>query len=148
MRRDRFLAVVSAAQITTGVTGLVLALRRHYAYHFLFLRGRPDRVACDAIGMGTALSAPVPMLVAQATGIVVLRRSRSRWAVLMLTALGAAMVPGYMGEALVRERLRNWRHHPIESALVASASGLAATMAIVGRPLVSGRPGYASLEGV
>src|SRR5690348_16118521 len=99
MRNDRVLAAVSTAQLATGGAGLALALRRRHAYHFLFLHGDPDRVALDAITMGTALSAPLPMLVAQAAAIAGLRRGRSNWPVRLLIGLGAAMVGGYLGEA-------------------------------------------------
>jgi hypothetical protein len=130
MNRQRLLAVLSGLQLATGVAGMAVAIRRRYAYDFLFLHGRSDRVARDALWMGTAYSAPTPMLVAQAIATVrVLRRPSP--AAIVLGALGAAMVPGYLGEARVRTRLSAAGRDPFETPLVVVAFALAATMAAV-----------------
>jgi hypothetical protein len=136
MRRDQILAAVSAAQLVTGAAGLAMALRRGHAYHFLFLRGRPERVAREAVTMGTAFSAPAPMLVAQAAAVVGLRQGGPGWPATVLAGLGAAMVPGYLGEELVRRRLRPSGYDRIETPLVASALTLSAAMAVAGWPYV------------
>jgi hypothetical protein len=129
MDRDRWLAAVSAAQLGAGLAGLAVALKRRHPYDFLFLHGRPENIACDAVVMGTAFSAPYGMLAAQAVATVQLLRGSSQPARLVLGALGAAMVPGYLGEAHVRRRLRLSSFDPLESSLVLMGITLAAAVA-------------------
>jgi hypothetical protein len=130
--RDRLLAAVSAAQLATGVAGMAIALERRHAYNFLLLHGRPEKVARDSLGMGTALSAPAVMLVAQGVAAArLLRRSPGPWN-LILGALGATMVPGYLGESLVRRRLHPSSWDRVESPLAVTGIALAATMAVLG----------------
>jgi hypothetical protein len=133
IRNDRLLAAASAAQLAVNVAGLVVALKRRRAYDFLVLHGRPENVARDAIWMGTALSAPAPMLVAQSWAITRLRRDASDRERLVLGGLGAAMIGGYLGEALVRKRLRPSGWDAVESPVAAAGLALAATMAVVAR---------------
>jgi hypothetical protein len=59
MSQDRRLAIVSLAQLVAGVLGMAIAVRRRHHYDFLFMHGRPERVARDTVLMGTAFSAPV-----------------------------------------------------------------------------------------
>ena len=127
----RALAVVSGLQLAVGLVGLRTALRRRHAYEVLWLRGSPDSVARDAVTMGTALSAPAPMLVAQAVAVAAAARGSER-AQLALGVLGAAMVAGYLGERLVRERLTASGWEPFESPLVGAGLGLSAAMAVLG----------------
>lgn len=108
---------------------MAVALRRGRAYDFLFLHGRPESIARDSVLMGTALSAPVTMLTAQAVATVLSRRGGSRYADLVLGALGATMVGGYLGERLVRHRLSRPGWDAVESPLVMTGLGLAAAMA-------------------
>jgi hypothetical protein len=131
MARDRLLASVSAAQLSFGVAGLAIACKRRLAYDFLMLHGRAENVGRDAITMGTALSAAVPMLVAQAVAVARLRRGSSRPARVALGTLGAAMISGYLGEALVRRRLRPSGWERVESTVAAAGLGLAVTLAAV-----------------
>ena len=56
MTRDRRLAMVSGAQLATGLVGMAVAVRRRHEYDFLFLHGHPDHVARDTVLMGTACS--------------------------------------------------------------------------------------------
>jgi hypothetical protein len=58
MDRSRLLVVVSAAQLASGVTGMVVALRRTHPYDVFWMHGQPDEIARDTIFKGTALSAP------------------------------------------------------------------------------------------
>ncbi len=130
--RRRFLTAVSTAQLALGGAGLVVALQRGHAYDFLWLHGRRDTIARDAALMGTALSAPAPMLVAQTVLTAVVARRRSRRAARGLGVLGAAMVGGYLGERLVRQRLRPSGWDAVETPLVVGGVGLAAAMAAAG----------------
>jgi hypothetical protein len=121
------LALVSTAQLGTGIVGMTVAIRRGHAYEFLFLKGRADRVARESLLLGTALSAPVAFLATQALAIKVLAERRDPDAVGILRLLGATYVVGYLGERLVRERLRHW--DPVETPLAAVSIALAAAMA-------------------
>lgn len=135
----RTLAMVSLAQLCCGVAGLLVAIRKGHAYDLLWWHGPPDKVLRDALGPGTALSAPAPMLVAQAASIAALRRGPDVVAQRWLTALGAAMVPGYLVERHVRARLQRAGWHPVETPLTAAGLGLAAAMAAVGARSIRGR---------
>jgi hypothetical protein len=107
---------------------MAVAIRRQHAYEFLFLAGREDRVARDSLLLGTALSAPAAFLATQALAIRVLVEREDPDAVGILRLLGLTYVAGYLGERLVRERLRHWE--PVESSLAAAGIALAAAMAV------------------
>jgi pimeloyl-ACP methyl ester carboxylesterase len=132
--RRRLLAAVSVAQLATGLGGMVLALRRRHPYDLAWMRGRTDAIARDTILKGTALSAPVSNLLAQAALTAVVARRPSRGAARALGALGALQVAGYLGERLVRRRLRPSGWDPVESPLILAGIGLAVAMAALGRP--------------
>jgi hypothetical protein len=111
---------------------MAVAVKRHHAYDVPLLHGRPDKVARDALLMGTALSAPGVMLAAQGWAIVRLLRGSPNPARRVLGGLGATMIAGYSAERLVRRRLRPSSWDPVESPLAATGMTLAATMAILG----------------
>ncbi len=126
------LVVVSAAQLGSGLTGLGLAIARGHSYDLPMLHGDPARIARSAFPMGTALSAPGPMLIAQTIATVTLANGPNRRATRTLAVLGALMVPGYLGERLVRHRLAPAGWDRLESPLAAAGLGLAAAMAALG----------------
>src|SRR5215213_5918994 len=130
--RSRLLVAVSVAQLATNVTGLVVALRRRHPYDVFWMHGQADTVARDAILRGTALSAPVSSLLAQAAMTVLVARRPSHGAARALAGLGALQVPGYLGERLVRRRLRPSGWDAVESPLAAAGLGLAGAMAALG----------------
>jgi pimeloyl-ACP methyl ester carboxylesterase len=129
---SRLVAAVSAAQLATGVAGMVVALRRRHPYDLFWMHGQADTVARDAILKGTALSAPLANLLVQAALTAVLARRPSRGAAWALAGLGALQVPGYLGERLVRRRLRPSGWDRLESPLAAAGIGLAGAMAVLG----------------
>lgn len=129
---SRLLVAVSVAQLATNVTGLAVALRRRHPYDLFWMHGQADTVARDAILRGTALSAPVSNLLAQAAMTVLMARRPSRGAARALAGLGALQVPGYLGERLVRRRLRPSGWDAVESPLAAAGIGLAGAMAALG----------------
>ena len=131
--RSRLLAAVSVAQLATGVAGMVVALRRRRPYDVFWMHGRADAIARDTIVKGTALSAPVSNLVVQAVLTAVVARRPSRGAARALGGLGALQVAGYLGERLVRRRLRPSGWDALESPLAAAGLGLAGVMAALGR---------------
>jgi hypothetical protein len=128
------LVAVSAAQLAAGLAGLAVALRRRRHYDVWLpvgaLRGCPEHVARDALFMGTAYSAPVPMLVAQLVAMIRLAARDDRRAVRDLTVLGALMVPGYLSERYDRAHLRRWDR--VETPVVLAGTGLAAVMVALG----------------
>ena len=126
----KLLGVTSAAQLGMGLVGLRKALRDGTEYDLGFARGSPDTMKRDLWFMGTNLSAPAWMLLAQALATVLLRtRHRSR-AAKALGILGVAMSLGYPAEKSVRQA---WRH-PNRSitALTLVAELLAVLMAWLG----------------
>jgi hypothetical protein len=132
MTDRRFLAAVSVAQLASGVGGMALAIRRRRAFDLPFWRGRDSAVARDSLLLGTALSAPVVMLGAQACATAALLRQPSATAERVLGGLGAVMVAGYLAERLVRRRLLPSGWDAAESSVVTAGMGLAAVMAVVG----------------
>jgi len=132
MNRARLLAAVAAAQLASGVAGMVVALRRNHPYNVFWMHGQPDQIARDTIFKGTALSAPVSNLLAHATLTAVVARRPSRRGEQALGGLGALLVAGYLGERLVRQRLRPSGWEALESPLLVVAIGLAVAMAVLG----------------
>jgi pimeloyl-ACP methyl ester carboxylesterase len=130
--RSRLLVAVSAAQLATNVTGLAVALRRRHPYDVFWMHGQADTIARDTILRGTALSAPVSNLLAQAAMTVLVARRPSHGAARALAGLGALQVPGYLGERLVRRRLRPSGWDAVESPLAIAGIGLAGAMAVLG----------------
>jgi hypothetical protein len=132
MDRRWLLVLVSAAQLACGLAGLAVAIRRRRAYDLPLMRGDPEQVGRDAISIGTALSAPVPMLATQGLATVVLAARPDQRAARTLGVLGALMVAGCLAERLVRHRLTPKGWDWLESGIAACGFGLAIAMAGVG----------------
>ena len=132
MDRARTLAVMSAAQLASGVAGMVVALRREHPYDVFWMHGQPEAIARDTLFKGTALSAPVSTLVTQAALTAVMARRPSRRVARGLRIVGVTMVAGYLGERLVRQRLRPSGWEALESPLIVVALGLSVGMAALG----------------
>lgn len=132
MTGNRALAAVSAVQLAAGLGGMALAIRRRHAFDIPFWKGQESKVGRDSVLMGTALSAPVAMLGAQAYGIAALLRGSNPVAQHLLGGLGAAMTAGYLAERLVRQRLLPSGWDGTESPLIVAGMGLAAAMAVMG----------------
>ena len=139
-RLRTWLAIASTVQLGASVAGLVVSVRRRHPYDFLFLHGKADKVARDAFGMGTPLSAPAAMLAAQGAAIVQLARGRTGRPEQVLAGLGSAMVPGYLGETLVRRRLRPSGFDRVETPVAVTGLTMAAAMALLGWSTVRSAP--------
>lgn len=143
MTPRRALVVVSTAQLAAGLAGLAVAVRRRRHFDVWlpgntlarFRSGSTDTVPRDALWAGTAYSAPLPMLLAQAWGTTTLARRPDDGARRMLGMLGAVMVPGYLLERWSRVHLRHV--DAVETPVVAVALGLAAVMAVLGHRAAS-----------
>lgn len=129
MEDDRALVLVSAAQLSTGVAGLALALRRRHPYDVPLMHGRRDTIGRQSLLMGTALSAPGSMLAVQAVATTALARRHSEPAARALGVLGAMMVPGYLMERLTRQGLRRGAWGSAELRVALAGLGLAGGMA-------------------
>lgn len=129
--RRRLLAFVSAAQLASSLVAMATAIRRGREFDVSFMHGDPDKVARDSIWGGTALSAPVTMLAAQAAATIVLAQRPSIVGVRVVGAVGAADLPGYLSERLVRRRLSRSGWDPVESPLIVIGMGLAAAMLLL-----------------
>jgi len=90
MRQRRVLVAISAAQLSAGVAGQLVALRDRRAFDIALVgwRGQPDRVLRDSWLIGTGLSAPVVMLTAQAIATLRLAAGLNQCARRTLGALG------------------------------------------------------------
>jgi hypothetical protein len=130
--RAQLLAAVSAAQLASGVAGMVIALRRRHPYDVFWMHGQAEEIARDTLFRGTALSAPVSNLVLQAALTAGAAARPSRRTQQALGALGALWVAGYLGERLVRQRLGPSGWERLESPLLVVAIGLAVAMAALG----------------
>ena len=95
--RAQLLAAVSAAQLASGVAGMVIALRRRHPYDVFWMHGQAEQIARDTLFRGTALSAPVSNLILQAALTAVVTARPSRRAQQALGVLGGPVggwVPG------------------------------------------------------
>jgi hypothetical protein len=130
----RLLVGVSAIQLGFGVAGQLLALRRrlHYDIAVVHWRGTPENVGRDSLFLGTALSAPGPMLAAQTVATIRLARAESPLARRTLGMLGAAMTPGYLVERSGRAALKPSGWDRAVTPVVIGGTGLAAAMAAIG----------------
>jgi hypothetical protein len=135
------LAVVSGVQLALGYAGLRKALRDRTSYDVWKLKGDPRYIEREHWIAGTNLSAPGVMLVLQGLAIIgLLVPGKRRTAAKALGILGAIMSGGYPGEKSVREA---WRGNIPDKAMVpltASATALAALMAVLGRREVKRLP--------
>jgi hypothetical protein len=132
MTPRHLLVTVSTAQLAAGLAGLAVALRRRRPYDLPFAAGSPEHVVRDSLWMGTAYSAPVPMLATQAWAAAALLRRPDDAARRLLGLLGALMVPGHLLERSGRLRLSPAGADPVETPVVAAGVALAAVMAVLG----------------
>jgi hypothetical protein len=132
MASSRTLGFVSAAQLATGVAGMALAVKRRHNYDTPVKRGTPERVGRDSVFNGTALSAPVTMLIAQAVAARAALRGEPTAADTVLGGLGATMVSGYLAESLCRRRLHPSQFDTIETPLIVTALSLSIAMVVLG----------------
>ena len=114
-----------------NLAGLVLALRRRHAFDVPFMHGDPARIGRQSIVFGTALSAPIILLIAHGLASARLSQGPDPTASRLLRALGAVYVGGYLAERRVRRCFtRNgWDH--VESPLLLTALVLSIAMLAV-----------------
>jgi hypothetical protein len=120
-----------------------VAVRRRHAYdvRLVGMRGQPDTVLRDSFFLGTALSAPLTMMIGQilATGLAATGRGQG-WAIPALGLLGATMVAGYLAETLVRLRLRPSGWDAVESSIAVAGTALSGLMAVLSARCLRPRP--------
>lgn len=134
MPHRRRLMAVSASHLVVAVVSMKVAIARRSPFHLPLVHGDPNRVVRDSFVMGTALSEPVVMMVAQGWALSVLARRVSSGAAATLGWLGASNVPGYLLERQVRTRLRPSHWDPVESPLAVAGLALAAATAALAGP--------------
>ena len=121
---------------------MAAAVRRGYFFDVPFMHGRPETVARESILMGTALSAPVIMLVVHAGATGILVRGESVMAARWIGGIGAVDVVGYLCERHVRLRLKPSGWDPVESPMIVTSILLAAALPVLARLSArSERPG-------
>jgi hypothetical protein len=130
--RAHLLVAASVAQLGSGLAGMVVTVHRKHPYVVFWMHGEPDQLAHDIIFKGTALSAPISNLLIHPALTALVARQPSRRAQQALGGLGTLLIAGYLGERLVRHRLRPSGWDPLESPLLVAAIGFAAAMAVLG----------------
>ena len=125
---------VGTAQLLVQLVGMGVAVRRRLPYdvELVAMRGEPDAMGRDVWEKGTALSAPIQMLGVQAAALGWLATRHSTVAQRILGYLGALNVAGYLGERVVRERLRSGGWDPVETPAAGLGVTLAAAMGVLG----------------
>ncbi|MEX5717864.1 hypothetical protein [Geodermatophilus maliterrae] len=126
------LVAVSGLQLAADLAGLVLALRRRRAFDTPVLAGDPATVGRDAWWAGTALGPPAWTVAAHGWALARLAAGPAPRAAAVLGGVGAALVPGYLQERLVRRRLTPAGAEPGETAVVAVGLAAAVAMAVLG----------------
>jgi hypothetical protein len=136
--RSRLVAAFTV-QLAAGLAGQVVAIRRRHPYDTPLMSGQPENVARDSLLQGTALSAPVVMLAAQAWAIRRLRAGPDDGARRVLGGLGVVMTAGYLMERLGRRRLTTGGFDPVETPVVVAGLAGAAAMGVFGHRAQAGR---------
>jgi hypothetical protein len=134
------LVAVSAVQLGADVAGQALALRRRHAFDTPLLAGSPRTVGRDSWWAGTALSPPAWTVAVHAAALARLAARPDPRAAAVLGWVGAALVPGYLQERLVRHRLTPAGAERAETAAVVVGLGSAAVMAALGAQASGVRP--------
>ena len=131
VNRRQALVAISAAQLAAGVAGQVIAVRdrRPFDTPLLGKRGRPEDVVRDSLFNGTALSAPVTMLLTQAVATARLAKGPSPVAARTLGILGATMTFGFLIEREFPKAFSPAGLDPVLTPIAASGLALAAAMA-------------------
>jgi hypothetical protein len=137
----KMLMAVSATHLVVAVVSMRVAMARRSPFHLPILHGDPNRMARDSLGMGTALSEPVVMMVTEVWALTMLARRASPGAVAVLGWLGASNVPGYLLEQQVRTRLRPRGWDRVESSLAVGGLVLSAAMATLAATQMRARSG-------
>jgi hypothetical protein len=132
VRARRALLAVSAVQLAADAAGQVLALRRRRAFDTPLLAGSPDTVGRDSWWAGTALCPPAWTVAVHAAALARLAARPDRSAAAVLAGVGAALVPGYLQERLVRHRLTPAGAERAETAVVLAGLTAAAAMGVLG----------------
>ncbi|SHG68562.1 hypothetical protein [Geodermatophilus nigrescens] len=128
----RVLLAVAAVQLGAGLTGAVLSVRRRHPFDTPVLSGSAAHVGRDTWWAGTALGPPAWTLAAHGWALARLTAGEDATARRVLAATGAALVPGYLAERLVRRRLTPAGAEPAETAVVATGLAGAVAMAVLG----------------
>ena len=132
--------MVSAAQLACALVGMAVAVRRRRFFDvpLVNMRGSPERVLQDSFLNGTALSAPVSMLILQGVATAkVARRPSTGWS-RVLGVLGALNVPGFLSERHGQRLLSRNGWDRLETPLLVVSIVLSAGMAVLAwsvRPL-------------
>jgi hypothetical protein len=126
----KILAAVSVAQLLIQVVSARKAIRDQVPYDTPFGRGKPENVARDMWSQGSGMSAPWPVLAAQAAGTLVLFGKHPSWVGKALGWLGGSYIYGYLSERSVRA---SFRHPEMKTTpLTVLGTVLSIAMALLG----------------
>jgi hypothetical protein len=124
------LAVASTLNLLFSVVGFRKAVQEKIPYDIGFMKGSAEHIARDQITLGSALSPPTLMMVAQAVGTVRMVKNPGPGAARLLGVLGLAMSIGFSMERVFHESVRNPNRS--NSPIVAGAESTAIVMAVLG----------------
>jgi hypothetical protein len=124
---------VSSVHLAATLTGMGTAMSRRSPFDVPFLHGDPNRMGPQSIVFGTALSEPIVMLIAETGGLALLVLRDSHAARILLRALGASNIVGYLLERHVRYRLRCNGWDALESPLILTGIAASAMMVVLSR---------------
>jgi hypothetical protein len=130
VRHRRALAAAAVAYLATALAGTWLALRDDLVATPLGLRTGLTVRTDLSVGVGTALSAPPPMLLALAWSVPGVRRGDRR-TVAVLGVLSAGFLAGMASEPVVSEVMGSLGEHPGRTVVVVANLALPTVMVVL-----------------
>jgi uncharacterized membrane protein YraQ (UPF0718 family) len=124
------LAVASTVNLLFSVVGFRKAVQEKIPYDVGFMKGLAEHIARDQITLGSALSPPTIMMVAQAAGTARMFKNPGLAAARLLGVLGLAMSIGFSMERVFHESVRNPNRST--TPIVAGGESTAIVMAVLG----------------
>lgn len=124
------LAVASTLNLLFSVVGFRKAVQEKIPYDIGFMKGTAEHIARDQITLGSALSPPTIMMVAQAAGTARMFKNPGAGAARLLGVLGLAMSIAGSMERLFHESVRNPNRST--TPIVAGEGSMAIVMAVLG----------------
>lgn len=127
------LAVASTLNLLFSVVGFRKAVQEKIPYDIGFVKGSAEHIARDQVTLGSALSPPTLIMVAQAAGTARMFKNPGADAARLLGVLGLAMSVGFSMERVFHESIRNPNRST--TPIVVGGESMAIVMAVLGLAL-------------
>jgi hypothetical protein len=124
------LAVASTLNLLFSVVGFRKAVQEKIPYDIGFMKGSAEHIPRDQITLGSALSPPTIMMIAQAAGTAWMFKNPRPGAARLLGMLGLAMSIGFSMERVFHEPVQNPNRST--TPIVAGGESMAIVMAVLG----------------